>query len=214
MFEFVIGWIILIIAISVHEFAHAWAADKKGDPTPRLAGRLTLDPRAHIDPVGTVLLPLMLFLSNAPFFIGWAKPTPVDTFNLRQPKKDHGLIAFAGPLSNLLLATITSLIIRFSPLATFSPFLTGILVIFVSINVILAIFNLIPIHPLDGFSVVAGLMPDKYYRDWLELSKYGIVFLFLLIIPFFGTSPLSTFLSPIVNFILSILLPERIGGLI
>lgn len=199
---------LLILAISVHEFSHAFAADRLGDPTPRIAGRLTLYPGAHLDPIGT----LLLFFAG----FGWGKPVPFDPFNLRDPKKDAAFISFAGPLSNLLIAIAASLILRITgnfPLVI-SLSLYEVLRMFIYFNVLLAVFNLIPIHPLDGFTVVAGILPKKYYGDWMELSSYGMIFLIFLIFPFFGGSPIGSLLSPIVNFILSFLLPSRFGGII
>lgn len=206
--EFIVVAVLLILAISIHEFAHAWVADRLGDPTARLAGRLTLNPKAHLDPVGTFLL---LFVG-----FGWGKPVPFDPFNLRNPKKDSGLISFAGPASNLLMAVLASILFKFlDVLPIFFPtFIGAILFQFIYFNIILAIFNLIPIHPLDGFKVVAGLIPKKYYEDWLSLEHYGMIFLILLIFPFFGGSPISTLMSPVVNFLLSFLLPVKTGGII
>ena len=207
--SFVIVAVFLIAAISVHEFFHAFMADHLGDPTPRLAGRLTLDPRAHLDPLGTLLL----------FFVGfgWGKPVPFDPFNLKDPKRDSAIISFAGPMSNLLMAILASIFIRFAnflPFLFISSILTQVLSLFVYFNVMLAVFNLLPVHPLDGFKVVAGLLPKKYYSDWLALEPYGMFFLIMLIFPFFGRSALSQIISPIINFILSFLLPGSLGGMI
>lgn len=207
-FEFFIITLMLIVAIAIHEFSHAAAADRLGDPTPRLAGRLTLDPRAHLDPIGSLLL---LFVG-----FGWGKPVPFDPFNLRNPKKDSGLISFAGPFSNLLMAAAASLVFRFLDAVPimFSGAVGDILSLFIYFNVLLAVFNLVPIHPLDGFKVVAGLLPKKYYSEWLSLERYGMIFLILMIVPFFGNSPIITLISPVVNFLLSFLLPAQVGGII
>lgn len=214
MIGILVSWLILIVAISIHEFAHAYMADHLGDPTPRLAGRLTLNPRAHIDPIGTVLLPLLTLMSGTGIFFGWAKPTPFDPFNLRNPKRDSALIAFAGPISNILLAIILSIFRNFIFTGLLGYSLIGLLEMAIQINVVLAVFNLIPVHPLDGFKVIAGLLPKKYYEDWLSLERYGMIFLILLIFPFFGGSPISTIISPVINFLLSFLLPAKIGGVI
>lgn len=206
--EFIIVAVLLVIAISVHEFSHAAAADHLGDPTPRLAGRLTIDPRAHLDPIGT----LLLFIAG----FGWGKPVPFDPFNLRDPKRDSAIISFAGPFSNLIMAIAGSFLFRvLDALPIFFPsIIGGILFQFIYFNVLLAVFNLIPVHPLDGFKVVAGLLPKKYYADWMDLSRYGMIFLIMLIFPFFGASPIFTIVSPVVKFILSFLLPIRGGGII
>jgi len=207
--EFFFVAILLLVAISVHEFAHAFAADHLGDPTPRLAGRLTLNPLAHLDPIGTFLL----FFAG----FGWGKPVPFDPFNLRNPVKDAAIISFAGAFSNLIMALTSSIIIKFAtqiPLFSLNIFLIDVLSTFIYFNVLLAVFNLIPVHPLDGFKVVAGLLPKRLYHDWMELEKYGMIFLILLIFPFFGASPITSIISPIVHFILSFLLPTKIGGII
>ncbi|KKR32435.1 MAG: hypothetical protein UT63_C0044G0002 [Candidatus Gottesmanbacteria bacterium GW2011_GWC2_39_8] len=222
MFEFIVGWIFLLIVISLHESAHAWMADRLGDPTGRLAGRITLNPLAHIDPIGTVLLPLLMAFSGIPIFIGWAKPTPFDPFNLRNPKVDSAKIAFAGPASNLIFAVILSVIIRVLDISSAINFpivylLYTWLSLLLKVNVFLAVFNLVPIHPLDGFKVVGGFLSKEGYRSWLELERYGMIFLFLFLFPIFGSSPLLAFINPVINFILSILLPNSsnvLGGFI
>ncbi|OGG02956.1 hypothetical protein A2W14_02150 [Candidatus Gottesmanbacteria bacterium RBG_16_37_8] len=207
--SFVIFAILLLVVVSIHEFSHALSADRLGDPTPRLAGRLTLNPLSHLDPIGTLLFLLAGF--------GWGKPVPFDPFNLHHPKKDAAIISFAGPLSNLVMAIIASLILRFlifSPAISISFLVSDLFVSFIRLNILLAIFNLIPVHPLDGFKVVAGLLPEKYYHDWLELERYGIIFLMLLIFPFFGSSPIFTVMRPVMQFFLSFLIPSQLGGLI
>lgn len=200
---------LLVAAISVHEFSHAFAADNLGDPTPRLAGRLTLDPRAHLDPIGSLLLLIVGF--------GWGKPVPFDPFNLEDTKRDSAIISFAGPLSNLIMAVAGSILIRFVDLIPsffISSFASDVLGLFVYFNILLAVFNLIPIHPLDGFKVVGGLLPEKYYYDWMELERYGIIFLVLLIFPFFGYSPVVALIFPVIRFIVALLLPGNVGGVI
>ena len=191
-------WIIaLVVAITIHEFAHAWSAERLGDPTPRLMGRLTLNPLAHLDPLGTIMLLVARF--------GWGKPVQFDPFNLRHPRRDSALISLAGPVSNLLLAFICSIVLRVG-------FSNGILAyLFESLivmNVVLAVFNLVPIHPLDGFKIVGGILPEEYAHQWAELERYGMIFLIFLILPIFGgASPISQIVSPVINLFLSILLP-------
>jgi len=212
--ETIIVWILaFVVAITVHEAAHAWMADKLGDPTPRLMGRLSLNPIVHYDPVGTTLL-LVLVLMRAlgipviPF--GWAKPVVFDPYNLKNPRRDAALISLAGPLSNITLAVILSILLRIS-LSPFSPylFLSGILIPIIILNVILALFNLVPVHPLDGGKILVGLLPAKEAREVeIFLRQYGTIILFLLIIPVFGgTSPVFVILQPALNFLLSILIP-------
>lgn len=195
--------IILLVTIAVHEFAHAKVADNLGDPTPRLAGRLTLNPISHIDPIGLLLL----------FFIGfgWGKPVPFDPFNLKNPRRDAALISIAGPLSNFSLAILCSILLRltnFLPQSFLSTIGLSILPIFIGLNILLGIFNLLPIAPLDGFKIVGGFLPEDQATGWYSLERYGLIFLLLLIFPFVGSrSMLQIFLSPVINFVYKILVP-------
>lgn len=192
----------LLIAITIHEFAHAWMADRLGDPTARLAGRLTLNPLAHLDPIGTLMLILFRF--------GWGKPVPFDPFNLHNPRRDAALISFAGPAANLILAIFLAIIIRIGHVFLGSPafFLELSLTPLVALCVILAFFNLLPIHPLDGGKVLIGFLPHNLAYKWDEiLHQYGFILLIFLIFPFAGVSPIFLILSPLVNFALAILLP-------
>lgn len=209
-----IAWILaFVVAITIHEAAHAWMADRLGDPTPRMRGRLSLNPAVHYDPVGTTIL-LVLVVMRAfgipviPF--GWAKPVRFDPFNLKNPKRDAALISFAGPFSNFALATLLSIILRFVS-SPFSPvyFLSLLLVPTIILNVVLGIFNLIPIHPLDGGKIFIGLLPDSEAKEAdLFLRRYGLIILFLLIFPTVGgTSPIFLVISPVIDFVLNILIP-------
>ncbi len=203
--------IALIVAITVHEFAHAYAADRLGDPTPRLQGRLTLNPLAHLDLIGTLMLLIAHF--------GWGKPVQFDPFNLRHPRRDSAIISLAGPVANMILATVCAVLLhilfsaRFALLANTALglsvyILMGLLKPIITFNVVLAVFNLIPIHPLDGFKVVGGILSDTYAKQWAELEPYGFIFLIFLIFPVFGgPSPVSRLISPIIDTILTILLP-------
>jgi len=185
----------LLVAITIHEFAHAWTSDRLGDPTARLAGRVTLNPFAHLDPLGTLMLLLFRF--------GWGKPVPFDPFNLRNPRRDAALISFAGPAADLILAIFLSLIIRFIPSSQL--FLTP----FITLAVVLAIFNLIPIHPLDGGKILIGLLPERIAYQWDEiLNRFGFFIIIFLLMPFFGGySIVSLIILPFINLILALLLP-------
>jgi len=194
-FSLILSAIIVLIAITIHEFAHAWMADRLGDPTARLAGRLTLNPLAHLDPLGT----LALFL----FRVGWGKPVPIDQYNLRNPKRDSALIALSGPVSNIILAIIISVLyrfIRFLPLTIIYPFL--------AINLSLAFFNLLPIQPLDGSKIIVGFLPLEKAQETEDfLSRYSLIILLFLFLPIFGgKSLIDLILYPLVEFSLGILL--------
>lgn len=200
--SFVITFLSLIIAITIHEFAHAWAADRLGDPTPRAQGRLTLNPLAHLDPIGTLLI---LF---AP--IGWGKPVQFDPYNLENPRRDAALISLAGPLSNILLATVFALFLDYLFHSGGITEIWGqVLADMIILNVSLAVFNLVPIHPLDGGKILIALLPDNLASDWDRfLHQYGMYILILLIFPIFGHgSLLFSFISPLIHLIISLLVP-------
>jgi Zn-dependent protease len=204
-FIFLLNVVYLIMAVSIHEFAHAFSADRLGDPTARAAGRLTLNPFAHIDPLGTIVLPLsLLLLSGGSFAYGWGKPTPFDPYNLKNPRRDSGLISIAGPLSNLLLAVLVSIAIRLLPYA-FSIFLTPLILI----NIALAIFNLVPIGPLDGQKIVFALLPrDLAYEFQTIMNRYGVLLLIFMIFPFFGgEAPIVSIINPPIQFLARLLIP-------
>jgi Zn-dependent protease len=188
-------------------------ADRLGDPTPRLMGRLSLNPLVHYDPIGTTLLFVLVVMRALgvpviPF--GWAKPVRFDPYNLKNPRRDAALISMAGPFSNLALAGLLSIILRLTS-SPFSPLslLTAIFYPFIVLNVVLAIFNLIPIHPLDGGKILIGLLPLEDARKVdLFLNRFGLIMLFFLIFPLFGgISPIFLVLSPVLNFLFSILIP-------
>lgn len=183
----------LIIAITIHEFAHAYTADQLGDPTPRSYGRLSLNPLAHLDPLGT----LMLFIAR----FGWGKPVPIDPYNLKNPKKDELLIAAAGPLSNLLLSLFLSLILRLSPAFSF------VIIPLIIVNISLAVFNLIPVPPLDGSKILLNLLPTDTTAKWeSELNAYGPFLLILLFfLPINGSNLIVLIISPIINLFLRLL---------
>ncbi len=210
----IIAWILsFIIAITIHEASHAWMADRLGDPTARLMGRLSLNPLVHYDQVGTTMLLILVILRSlgAPVIpFGWAKPVQFDPYNLKNPRRDSALISLAGPASNLLVATLVSILLRLLLLTSISfNFWFIFLVPIIILNVTLAIFNFLPIHPLDGGKIFIGLLPEK---DALEadlfLRRYGMIILLFLIFPTFqGSSPISMVITPIINLIVNILIP-------
>lgn len=186
----------MVIAVTIHELAHAWVADRLGDPNPRLQGRLTLNPLAHLDPLGSLMLLITGF--------GWSKPVPVDAFNFDNPRRDMTLSALAGPTSNFILAVIISLVLKVIPfnLQLFSLSLTIIVM-----NVALGVFNLLPVPPLDGSKILFGFLPPKQAAEWEDLlNRYGPILLILLIIPFNGPSTASRLISPIINFMINLLI--------
>lgn len=201
MLALLIQFGILIYSVILHEISHGWVADKLGDPTARLAKRLTLDPRPHTDLLMTILLPLLLFLTNAGIIFGAAKPVPVDPFNFREPKKDTALVALAGPLTNLLIAILLSLLIRFLPYQAVFDIL-GTAIVW---NVGLALFNLLPLPPLDGFKVLTGLVSDDIARDLIGLERFGFMLIFIVLIFFPGL--IFGLISPLLHTITGLLLP-------
>lgn len=193
---FIVG---LIFAITVHEFAHALVAYRLGDPTAKLAGRLTLNPTSHLDPIGTLALLVVGF--------GWGKPTPFDPYNLRNIKRDSALISVAGAASNFILAAIVAipyLALYFT--ANLDPTFVAfyrVISIAIWINLILGVFNLIPVAPLDGFKVLAGLLPRTWYEDFQATEKFGIFILIALLI----SGIIGRVLFPIVSTLFSVLMP-------
>lgn len=187
-------FLVLLLSLSVHEAAHAWTADRLGDPTARQLGRITLNPLAHIDWIGTVLFPLLAMLSGLPL-LGWAKPVPVEWRNLKSPRRDFALVAAAGPISNLLLAALVAVVVLVAGGSdALPPGVAGSLVKGAAFtNCILAVFNLIPVPPLDGGNVAIGLLPLPVARGLAQLRPYGFLILYALM--FAGV--LTRFVFPI-----------------
>lgn len=173
----------LVVAIVFHEVAHGWVARWLGDPTAQEQRRLSFNPLRHVDPVGTVLLPLGLGLAGAPVF-GWAKPVPVDARRLREPRVGMMLVALAGPGMNLLLATVAALLLGLVAQSTGGTdgLIAAMLIQFIGINVFLALFNLLPIPPFDGGHVVQGLLPRPLAAEYAKLARFGFPLLILLLL--------------------------------
>ncbi len=181
---YIMQFVVFALAITVHESAHAWSADRLGDPTARMLGRISLNPLAHVDIFGTVIFPILLAVSGMPIF-GWAKPVPVNPLNLRQPRRDSAIVSAAGPLSNIALALIAIVIFRVLSLTSgggaFNEGAYLFLIFCAMINLILAAFNLIPIPPLDGGGILAGILPDQALPLLDSIRPFGFVILIALL---------------------------------
>lgn len=200
--------LVFLFSIVIHEVAHGYAAEHLGDPTARDAGRLTLNPVSHIDPIGSVLMPFILVLSGSPILFGWAKPVPYNPDNLRNPKMGAAQIAAAGPAANLVLAVAFGLLLRFLPYSGYSdPILNDLFAAVVWVNVLLAVFNLVPIPPLDGSKVLFAFLPNSRgsYLVQRSLEQYGFILLLLFI--FFGFH----YIVPIINFLFGIIAGQTLG---
>jgi len=206
----ILFWLLaFVVAITVHEASHAWMANRLGDPTARLMGRLTLNPLKHYDPIGTTLLLVLVVMRSlgAPVIpFGWAKPVGYDPYNLKNPRKDSALISLAGPGANLIMAVLLSLLAH---LASGYTLLATLLFPIIVLNISLAIFNLMPIYPLDGEKIVSGILPQRDAFEFQRfMKKYGTLILLFVIFPTIGgNSPLGLIILPVINFLLKLLLP-------
>lgn len=195
----------VIFAITIHEVAHGWVANRLGDPTARMLGRLTLNPVKHVDPVGTLLVPgILLFLGG--FIFGWAKPVPVTWENLKNPKRDMALVALAGPVSNLLQAFFWALIMKLGLMLSgdvswLSRPMLYMGVAGITINIILMVLNMLPLPPLDGGRVMAGLLPGPLSWQYSRIEPYGLVILLVLLI----TGILGDLLGPVIHLVQTVL---------
>lgn len=205
----------LLLAVIAHEVAHGWVAEKRGDPTARRLGRITLNPLVHIDPVGTLLLPSLLFILNAPFLFGWARPVPVVAANLRGGRRDMAMVAAAGPLTNFLLAVVSGGVYRLilwtgltghgaekAGFGWLAEPLIRMAEISVEFNLVLMVINLLPIPPLDGGRMLAGLAPAGAARALDRLEGYGMLIVLILI----GTNLWGYIVWPVLKFFLGIFL--------
>ncbi|NKB38620.1 MAG: site-2 protease family protein [Gammaproteobacteria bacterium] len=194
----------IIFAITVHEVAHGWVANKLGDPTAKLLGRLTLNPIKHMDPIGTVVLPLLMIILT-PYAFGWAKPVPVDWRNLRQPRRDMALVAVAGPLANLFMLFIWIVfLLVVEKLLPFSAYtlhlLQSMAAVGILINIILIVLNLLPLPPLDGSRIVAAFLSPALSLQYQKLEKWGL----LILVALMFSGILGRILQPLVGFLLSL----------
>lgn len=205
--ELIIGLAILVYSAILHEIAHGFVADRLGDPTARISGRLTLNPRPHIDPMMSIFLPLLLLLSGSPVIFGAAKPVPVDPFNLKEGRKDMSLVALSGPLTNVLIAVIAAAIFKILDVIPilFPSFIGTFLFLVVQYNLLLAIFNLLPIPPLDGSKVFSMILPEKEAAVYLSLGSIGIFILFFLLLFPIGPFHLGAFIFQLLQSSLSAL---------
>lgn len=194
--EIFITLLILLFSIILHEYSHGYIAYKNGDDTAYLMGRLTFNPIKHIDPMGTFVLPLLCYLMHLPLF-GWARPVPVNFLRLNNPKKDMAKVAFAGPASNLLVVALCVFIFKILVVLNVQDVLFyKILIYGIQINLILAIFNLIPIPPLDGSKIIASFLPDRQSLRYLSLERYGMIFVIILIV----TGAFRILVVPVFNY--------------
>ncbi len=208
----VISALPILIAITFHEVSHGWVANKLGDPTARMLGRLTLNPLSHIDIFGTILLPVMLYiLTNGEFVFGYAKPVPINPMNFKNPRKDMAISAAAGPITNILLAATCFAVLRLFmvPIAHLAPEslseavlkpVSLILYAGIQINVILAVFNMIPIPPLDGGRVLTGLLPSRQALSFSRIEPFG----FLIVLALIYTGVANIIIMPLIRFFLDL----------
>lgn len=203
--KFVVIAPVLLLSLSVHECAHAWTAYKLGDPTAKQLGRVTLFPLSHLDFTGVVLFVMTFFLSKGTFSFGWGKPVPVDIRNFKSPRIADTIVSIAGPVSNVLLAFLLGLPLRLMGGAMLPSEVANFLYIGVGLNASLAVFNLIPIYPLDGFHVVANVLPPRLSHSYLTLMAVPFVPLLLM-----GVL-LSGFFDPVIRFLHIILVNLAMG---
>lgn len=197
----IISFIVLIISVILHEVSHGYMAEHLGDPTARILGRLTLNPIPHIDPMGSIVLPLLFVISGSPIVFGWAKPVPYDPRNIRGTawKERYGgaIVAAAGPLVNIFLAIIFGILIR---VGMFDVVMIQFFYVIVIVNISLAVFNLIPIPPLDGHHIMAALLPSSLRQKYLALSQYSFLLMFIVAFVLWGmVSPMVMIITRLIT---------------
>lgn len=192
--ELLLGLVILIFSAILHEVMHGFVAFKLGDPTAKILGRLTLNPRPHIDPIMSVLVPALLVFSGSPIIFGAAKPVPVNPIHFKDPKKDMALVGLAGPLTNLCLAVIAALLYHFIPISIFQQ----LFFLIALYNLMLGFLNLIPIPPLDGAKIFSALLPDDLAQSFNSIGNIGVFILFFLLVFPLGPFSLGRVLSSLI----------------
>jgi Zn-dependent protease len=198
--QLLVAFSVLIASLTFHEAAHAWTANRLGDPTARMLGRLSLNPAVHVDVIGTIVFPLLAMLSGIPL-LGWAKPVPVDMRNLRHPRRDFAVVAAAGPISNVILAAAGSVVFKLLPAESGGLLVNG-LELFILLNVMLAVFNMIPVPPLDGGNVLMGILPESMAAAIDKLRPWGFLLRYALML----SGLLSAIMFPVQRAVLSVLL--------
>lgn len=194
-FEAILGLVILMVSIIAHEVAHGYAANTLGDPTARLAGRLTLNPIPHLDLMGSIVIPALLVFGNSPIFFGWAKPVPYNPYNLKNPRWGEALVAIAGSATNLSLAIIFGLVVRFGASLGLSPTMLDLAEIITFVNIFLGLFNLIPFPPLDGFTALRAGLPWSWsqsmsrFEHQVRAAGIASLILFLIVFSYFLVDP-------------------------
>jgi Zn-dependent protease len=191
--------VILILSVVVHEYMHGWMADRLGDRTARASGRLTLNPIPHIDPIGSILVPIFLWLTHSGIMFGWAKPVPFNPYNLRDQRYGTAKVGAAGPLSNLTIALVFGLLLRFLPESLGAGVFGSLITVIVFVNLVLGIINLVPIPPLDGSRILAPFLPIRLRMVYESMEQYGLIIMVLFL--WLG----AQYLFPLISYVYTLL---------